>query len=68
MSGEEDNISDRCKSNCLFILAKHNEFARIFVEERRGFNLLQHWLKGDCLKVGQLAYNVIGTLWILSYH
>lgn len=47
---------------------KINDLAQIFVEERRGFNLIESWLTGICLKSDQIAYNVIATMWVLSYH
>ena len=61
------SVSDECKSACLLMLMKTNELASIFTE-RQGFYILEKWLKTECLKKDQLAYNVIATLWILSYH
>ena len=51
-------------------LVKVNELAEIFVEQRNGFSMLGKLLKQECIKVGkdQIAYNVIGIMWVLSYH
>jgi len=62
-----NHVSDICKSACFLLLMKTNELAQIFTE-RQGFQIIEKWLKSECLKNDQLAYNVIATLWILSYH
>jgi len=62
-----NHVSDICKSACLLMLMKTNELAKIFTE-RLGFAMIEKWLRHDCLRNDQLAYNVIATLWVLSYH
>lgn len=35
---------------------------------RRGFEILRELLQNECLSSGQVAYNVVSSLWILSHH
>lgn len=67
MLESDHNLNIRCKTTVLLHLAKVNELAEIFVE-RRGFNKIEGWLRVDCIKNDQVAYNVIATCWVLSYH
>jgi len=48
-------------------MVKTNELAKDFVD-REGFNLFKALLQEDCIKNGQIAYNVCAALWILTYH
>lgn len=43
-------VRDRCRTACLLHLCKANEMAKIFVEERRGFNLIVNLLQKACTK------------------
>lgn len=48
-------------------LLKTNELAREF-ENSSGFNIFSKLLDDKCQTNTQVAYNVIATLWIISYH
>ena len=48
-------------------LLKTNELAKDFVDQG-GFELFHRYLNNECLKNHQIAYNVICSLWIISYH
>jgi hypothetical protein len=48
-------------------MVKTNELAKDFVD-REGFSLFKALLQEDCIKNGQIAYNVCASLWILTYH
>lgn len=61
-------VRERCRTACILHLCKINELARIFVEERRGFNLIATLLKRECTKNDQLAYQVITLCWVLSFN
>lgn len=65
--GAHKMLSERCHSNCLMFLVKQNELAEMFVE-KRGFVVLRNLLTSECLSNEHIAYNVLTTLWILSYH
>lgn len=60
-------LSKICFTHCLMYMVKTNELARDFVD-RQGFQLLKGFLNDDCIKNGQIAYNVVCTLWILTSH
>lgn len=60
-------LSARCMTNCLMFLVKSNSLAKKFIE-KRGFSHIEQLLKNDCLQNEHIAYNVLCTLWILSYH
>ena len=62
------HVRERCRTACILHLCKINELARIFVEERRGFNLIAALLKRECTKNDQLAYQVITLCWVLSFN
>jgi hypothetical protein len=51
----------------LLYLLKTNELAREFTEQN-GFDLFSKFLSYECIEDHQVAYNVIGALWIISYH
>ena len=51
----------------LMYLLKTNELAKEFVDQG-GFELFHRYLNNECLKSNQIAYNVINSLWIISYH
>ncbi len=51
----------------MMYMVKTNELAKEFVDQH-GFELLARYLEFDCLEDHQIAYNVICTLWIISYH
>jgi hypothetical protein len=46
---------------------KTNELASEF-EKSGGFDIFANFLSNDCIQEHQVAYNVIATLWIMSYH
>jgi hypothetical protein len=48
-------------------LVKINELAQEFVE-LNGINKLIQMLDNQCLSDYQIAYNVLASLWVLSYH
>lgn len=60
-------LSTICFTHCLMFLLKTNELASEFVN-KRGFEIYVDLLKGDCLNSGQIAYNTVCALWILSHH
>ena len=60
-------LSKVCFTHCLMYMVKTNELAKDFVD-RQGFQLFKVLLEDDCIKNGQIAYNVVCTLWILTYH
>ena len=60
-------ISCQAYTSSLLVLLKTNELAKKFTDNQ-GFNILSNLLETNCLNSGQIAYNVVCTLWILSYH
>ena len=48
-------------------MLKTNELAREF-ELRNGFDIFAKLLETDCVDDHQVAYNVVCSLWILSFH
>jgi hypothetical protein len=54
-------------SFCMMYLLKHNELARIF-SDHNGFQAISAMLIKAAVSDHQVAYNVICSLWILSYH
>lgn len=54
-------------SFALFTLMKTNKLAKNFCNAL-GFKIMDQLLEGPCIENAQIAYNVIGTLWVLSYH
>jgi hypothetical protein len=64
---KQSMLSKLAFTHCLMYMVKTNELARDFVD-RQGFQLLRGFLLDDCVKNGQIAYNVCCTLWILTYH
>ena len=51
----------------LMTICKKNELARE-ISNAMGFKILYEILTGPCLENPQIAYNVVATLWILSYN
>ena len=51
----------------LMTLVKTNELANEFATSL-GFKILHDLLDGPCMNSPQIAYNVITTIWILSYN
>ena len=51
----------------LMYLLKTNELAMEF-ERSGGFEIFKRFLENDCTTDHQIAYNVIASLWIISYH
>jgi hypothetical protein len=51
----------------LLYLLKTNELAKEFIDQN-GFELFSKYLDFECIEDHQVAYNVIGALWIISYH
>jgi len=64
---KDRKVSDTCYTTCLMYLLKANELAREFVDQR-GFEIMQKFLQNQAITDGQIAYNVICALWIISYH
>jgi V-type H+-transporting ATPase subunit H len=64
---ENKKISVQAYVSTLAILVKTNELAQNFVHNH-GFKMLTALLKKDCIEKAQVAYHVICTLWVLSYH
>lgn len=60
-------LSKTAFTHCLMYMVKTNELAKDFVD-RQGFQLFKALLQDDCIKNGQIAYNVCCALWILTYH
>lgn len=48
-------------------LLKTNDLAKAFCAQG-GFDQVSDYLEHQCLSDHQIAYNVICTLWIISYH
>lgn len=51
----------------LLYVLKTNELAQEFVDQN-GFEIISRYLEYECIEDHQVAYNVIGALWIISYH
>ena len=51
----------------LMTICKKNELARE-ISNAMGFKILDEILTGPGLENPQIAYNIVATLWILSYH
>lgn len=64
---KDRRLSDTCYTSCLMYLLKANDLAREFVDQR-GFEIMQKFLQNQAINDGQIAYNVITALWIISYH
>ena len=64
---QERKLSDNAYTTCLMYLLKSNELAREFVDQR-GFEIMQKFLQNQCIQDGQIAYNIVCCLWIISYH
>jgi len=64
-----DNLKVSCQAYTfsLMVLLKKNELALEFTKGQ-GFKILSDLLDDRCLHNGQIAYNVVCMLWILSYH
>jgi V-type H+-transporting ATPase subunit H len=60
-------LSKQAFTHSIMYLLKTNELAQDFVD-RQGFKLMKMFLQDDCLRDGQVAYNICCTLWILTYH
>ena len=58
------------RSSCLVLIVRNNLLAQHFIKQQNGFDTLNRWLTGECIKTGrdQLAYNVLTILWIVSFH
>jgi len=63
----ETYLSLNALSFALFVLMKTNHLAREFCNEL-GYKILLEFLENECLTNAQIAYNIVGCLWILSYH
>lgn len=59
-------ISLNAFSFALMTLMKTNQLAREF-SNALGFKILNDFLDGPCLENAQIAYQVVATLWVLSY-
>jgi len=66
-SFDPSRISAHAYTYSVMYLCKINELAKEFVE-LNGINKLIELLDRECLSDYQIAYNVLVTLWILSYH
>jgi len=64
---QKPNISMPAYTFALMYLLKTNELAKEFVDQG-GFELFHQYLNLECLKSYQIAYNVLCSLWIISYH
>mmetsp|Transcript_19642 Transcript_19642/g.30293 ORF Transcript_19642/g.30293 Transcript_19642/m.30293 type:complete len:384 (+) Transcript_19642:2-1153(+) len=51
----------------LMTILKTNQLAREF-STQHSFGMIANLLEGPCLESPQVGYNVVCTLWILSYH
>lgn len=66
-SFDATRISANAYTYSIMYLCKINELAKDFVE-LNGINKLIEMLDKVCLSDYQIAYNVLVTLWVLSYH
>lgn len=66
-SFDSSRISANAYTYSVMYLCKINELAREFVD-LNGIQKLIEMLENECLNDYQIAYNVLVTLWILSYH
>lgn len=64
---DSSKLSANAYTFSIMYLIKINELAKEFVE-LNGINKLIEMLDFQCLNDYQIAYNVLVTLWILSYH
>jgi len=77
----QKNISTSAFTGALLVCMKTNELADLYVNSQQGFFVLADLLRNYCTgnkqgteglkqmqSPGQVAYNVITCLWILSYH
>ncbi len=64
---QNPNVNINAYTFALMYLLKTNELAKEFVDQG-GFELFHRYLNNECLKSNQIAYNVIASLWIISYH
>lgn len=60
-------VSKQAYTFSLMYLLKTNELAYNFTRSH-GFKIFSDLLDDECTKEHQVAYNVVSTLWILSYH
>jgi hypothetical protein len=60
-------LSLNALSFALFTLVKTNHLA-VELSNELGYKILQEFLEEACLNNAQIAYNIVGCLWILSYH
>ena len=60
-------VSTQAYTFSLMYLLKTNELAYNFTRNH-GFKIFSNALDDECTKDHQVAYNVVSTLWILSYH
>lgn len=60
-------LSLNALSFAIMTMVKTNQLANEF-SNNLGFRILNELLEGPCMSNAQIAYNVITTLWILSYH
>jgi len=67
MNEEEYSLSVNAYTFAIMTLMKTNELARLF-EGSQNFKMLSNLLEKECLQSSQIAYQVVCTLWILSYH
>lgn len=61
------SVSLHAYTFALMYLLKTNELAKEFVTQG-GFEIFHRYLNNECIKNHQIAYNVICSLWIISYH
>jgi V-type H+-transporting ATPase subunit H len=64
---DSSRISANAYTYSIMYLCKINELAREFVE-LNGVNKLIEMLDHECLSDYQIAYNVLVTFWVFSYH
>ena len=60
-------LSLNALSFALLTMAKTNELARKMCNAL-GFRIINDFLEQACLENAQVGYNIVCTLWILSYH
>lgn len=60
-------ISLHALSFAIMTLVKTNQLAQEFCNAL-GFKILNDFLDGPCLSNAQIAYQVVSTLWVMSYH
>lgn len=64
---DEPFLSLMALSFALFTLVKTNSLAKELTNPL-GYKILNEFLETECLQNAQIAYHIVGCLWILSYH